>query len=177
MHWGHTAKKGHRKVTTFNQPQDTGNANGGFFKPKDNDGDLVLFLNVWEKGVEFDQMSNRDREFVIVDYANLDRDAVVIEKAKVTHAALVRKLPVDATNILGRIGSSKTSNGYNAWVLAPHTDADAKKATAWLKAGKPSAPDPFANLEREAAKIGVTVDQLIEIKKMQAGSSTGEAPF
>ena len=157
-------------MTEFNQPVDTAGS-GGYFKPADNNGDLILFTIVKSRGTEFDTMSNRDRDYVIVDYVNLDRDATVVEDAKVTHAALVRKLAVDAVNILGRIGQAKTSNGYNAWVLNPHTDDDAKTATNWLKAGKPAAVDPFASLEREAAKLGITVEQLAAVKKL-----TGDAP-
>lgn len=155
-------------MTTFNQPTDTEATGGGYFKPADNNGDLILFLDVLSKGTEFDTMSNRDRDYVIVNYANLDRDATVVEGAKVTHSALVRKLAVGASNILGRIGQAKTSNGYNAWVLNPHTEADAKEATTWLKAGQPAKVDPFASLEREAAALGLTVEQLAAVKKLQS---------
>jgi hypothetical protein len=160
----------------FNQPTDNGGTTGGgYFKPADNNNDLILFTVVKETGTEFDQMSGRDRDFVIVDYANLDRDAVIVEGAKVTHGALVRKLAVGATNILGRIGQTKTSNGYTAWVLNAHTPEDAAAATAWITGGKPAKVDPFASLEREAATIGVTVEQLLAIKKL-GGTVDSDAP-
>jgi hypothetical protein len=154
-------------MTTFNQPTDGESTGGGYFKPADNNGDLVLFTEVLSKGTEFDTMSNRDRDFVIVNYANLDRDATIVEGAKVTHAALVRKLAVGATNILGRIGQAKTSNGYNAWVLNAHTEADAKQASTWIAEGKPAAVDPFASLEREASALGLSVEQLAAVKKLK----------
>lgn len=152
----------------FNQPVDNNTGNSGYFKPADNNDDLILFTVVKETGTEFDQMSGRDRDFVIVDYVNLDRDATVVESAKVTHGALVRKLAVGATNILGRIGQTKTANGYTAWVLNPHTPKDADEAKAWITGGKLAKVDPFASLEREAATIGVSVEQLLAIKKMGA---------
>ena len=150
----------------FNQPQDTNTGTaGGYFRPADNDGDLILFETVIEAGREFDQMAGAEREFRVVTYVNIDRDCTPVT-GKVTHIALVRKLPVGATNILGRIGKTKTSNGYNAWVLNPFQPADAVKAKAWIDGGRKPAIDPFAADERTANAAGVTAKQLAELRKL-----------
>lgn len=152
----------------FNQPiEDNASSGGGvlYFKPAENDGDLILFETVIEAGREFDQMANAEREFRIVTAINLDTDATPTTY-KVTHGALVRKLPVGATMILGRIGKAKTSNGYNAWVLVPHTPADAAKAKTWLDSGRPAQHDPFAADAKKAEAAGLTPQQYAELKRL-----------
>lgn len=164
----------------FNQPQDNGSEGGGgvlYFRPAEHLGNLILFETVIEAGREFDQMAGAEREFRIVSYIDLDQDATPV-KAKVTNAALVRKLPVGEINILGRIGQKKTSNGYNAWVLQPHTPADAAKAKEWFDNGRPAAVDPFADDARKAQELGITAQQYAQLKSMgMINDQTTKAPY
>lgn len=148
----------------FNQPSEP-TTSGGYFKPAEHDNNLILFESVIESGTEFDQMTNSDREFRIVSFVNLDTETAPA-RAKVTHSGLVRKLPVGATNILGRIEKVKTSNGYQAWVLQPFQPADEKKAKAWIDAGRPSKVDPFASDAKTAEEIGVTPEMLAQMKRL-----------
>jgi len=148
----------------FNQPSEPA-ITGGYFKPAEHDNNLILFETVIEAGTEFDQMTNSDREFRIVSFVNLDTTGAP-QKGKVTHTGLVRKLPVGATNILGRIEKVKTANGYMAWVLQPFQPADEAKAKAWLDAGRPSTADPFEQDAATAADIGVTPEMLAQLKRL-----------
>ena len=150
----------------FNQPTEDSTAGGVFyFKPADNDGDLLLIETVIEAGREFDQMTNSERDFRVVSLVNLDRDATPAT-VKVTQSALVRKLPAGQTMILGRLGKAKTSNGYNAWVLNPYTPADAAKAKAWLDGGRPAGVDPLAADAKKAEAAGLTPEQYAELKRL-----------
>lgn len=151
-------------MTTFNQPVEAGNTDGGgYFKPANHDGSLILFETVIEAGREFDQMANTEREFRVVSYVDLDADRTP-RTAKVTHIGLVKKLPVGATNILGRIEKVKTANGYQAWVLQPYKPEDATQAKAWIDGGRKPQADPFAVGEAEDA--GVTPEMLAQLKRL-----------
>jgi hypothetical protein len=149
----------------FNQPQEQ--TGGLWFKPANHKGNLILFESVIEGGREFDQMANAEREYRVVSYIDLDGEGTVLQ-AKVSHKGIVQKLPLGATNILGRIEQVKTSNGYLAWVLSPFKPEDAAKAKAWIDAGRPSNVDPMAQLEREAESLGVTTEMLAAMKRLQA---------
>lgn len=149
----------------FNQPATE--SNGLWFKPAEHANHLILFETVISGGTEFDQMANKEREYRIVKYFDLDGEAVEVE-AKVTHAGIVRKLPVNGGMILGRIEQTKTSNGYMAWVLSAFKPSDAEQAKKWIDSGRPSKVDPSAALDREAEKLGVTPDMLAALKRMTA---------
>lgn len=149
----------------FNQPQS--DSHGSYFPTKEFLGDLILFHKVIESGSEFDQMANKERQFRVVEYTNLDGDRD-IHTAKVIHAGIVSKLPKDGTMILGRIGQAKTSAGYTAFVLEPYKPEDADKAKAWIQAGRQPSTNPGHQLEAEAKKLGVDLPTLMALKKLQA---------
>ena len=158
----------------FNQPQSE--SNGSYFPTKEYLGDLILFHKVLDSGTEFDQMANKDRQWRLVEYTNLDGDQD-IHTAKVIHAGLVSKLPADGSMILGRIGQAKTSNGYTAFVLEPYKPDDAVKAEAWVKAGRKPSTNPGHQLEAEAKKLGVDVPTLLALKKMKAMEVSDDPGF
>lgn len=145
----------------FNQPQSENS--GTWFKPKDHDGSLILFETVIEGGREFDQMANAEREYRLVTFVDLDSDCTPYT-VKVTHKGIVAKLPLGATNILGRIEQIKTSNGYLAWVLSPHKPEDAAQAKAWIDGGRKPAVDPFGT--SQADELGLTAEQLATMKRL-----------
>lgn len=151
----------------FNQPTNASDGDSGgvlYFKPAEHENALVLFESVIEAGKEFDEMAGAEREFRIVTFIDLDGDAKPT-KAKVTATVLVRRLPVGSTNVLGRIVKAKAQKGF-AWVLEPHTAADAAKAKAWLDSGRPAAVDPFADDAAAAQKLGLSPQQYAELKRL-----------
>ena len=152
----------------FNQPQSE--SSGLWFKPADHKNNLILFETVIEGGREFDQMANAEREYRLVSFVDLDGEQTPIT-AKVSHRGIVQKLPLNGTNILGRIEQVKTSNGYLAWVLQPYKPEDAAKAKAWIGAGRPSKVDPMAALDREANALGITPEMLAAMKRLQAADN------
>lgn len=158
----------------FNQPNAEESASTGqlYFRPAEHENSLVLFENVIEGGREFDEMAGGEREFRVVTYVDLDADATP-RKAKVTATVLVRRLPVGATNVLGRIVKAKAAKGF-AWVLEPHTPADATKAKAWLDGGRPAAVDPFAADAAKAQEMNITPQMLAELKRL--GMIKDDAP-
>lgn len=147
----------------FNQPAETSATEGGYFKPANHDGNLILFESVIAEGREFDQMANAEREYRVVSYIDLDGDCTP-RQGKVTNIGLVKKLPVNGTNILGRISKVKTASGYNAWVLEPYKPEDAAQAKAWIDGGRKPQADPFAGGEADAA--GVTPQMLAQLKRL-----------
>lgn len=149
----------------FNQPATE--TSGLWFKPAEHKGHLILFETVLEGGKEFDQMANAEREYRVVSYIDLDNDCTPTT-VKVSHKGLVQKLPLNGTNILGRIDQVKTSNGYLAWVLQPFKPEDAEKAKAWIDAGRPSKVDPMKQLDDEAQSLGITAEMLAAMKRLQA---------
>lgn len=155
----------------FNQPQSEASS-GAYFPTKEYLGDLILFHTVIDAGSEFDQMANKDRQWRLVEYTNLDGDKQT-HTAKVIHAGLVSKLPKGAQMVLGRIGQARTSNGYTAFVLEPYKPEDAAVAKAWFDAGKPASDNPGHLLEAEAKKLGVDVPTLLALKKLQAADDPG----
>ena len=159
----------------FNQPQ-AENTGGQYFKPAEHKDSLVLFHIVTEAGSEFDQMAQKERQYRVVEFSDLDGDCVTYT-AKVTHGGIVSKLPANATMILGRIEQVKTSNGYLAWVLSPYTPADAEKAKAWINAGKPTKVDPFAKLAADAADLDITPQMLAQLKRLQMTKDDDDPKF
>lgn len=151
-------------MTMFNQPVESGPSDGGgYFKPANHDGSLILFETVIEAGREFDQMANAEREFRVVTYVDLDADCTP-RTVKVTNVGLVKKLPVGATNILGRIDKVKTAAGYNAWILQPYKPEDAAQAKAWIDGGRQAKVDPFATGEAEAANV--TPEMIAQLRRL-----------
>jgi hypothetical protein len=110
----------------FNQP----NESGGFFKPADHDGSLVLFTSVSAPETRFDALRNADIEQVRVDFVDfadgeLKRDCIV------SHIGLTSRLK-GKSMVLGRIGQAETRSGKHAWVLTRFSPEDEATAKAWL---------------------------------------------
>jgi hypothetical protein len=121
----------------FNQP--TESAFGGFFKPAEHNGHLVLVTTVHSIGKKFDTLRNEEIDQADVDIVDLDGDGELREHVNVTHKAIVSRLTPGATLILGRIGQVATKSGFQAWALQPFNEGvDDKKAEAWVNAHKPT---------------------------------------
>lgn len=121
----------------FNQPSET--AFGGFFKPADHNGHLVLITVVHGIGKKFDTLRNEEIDQADVDIVDLEGDNQIREHVNVTHKAIVSRLTPGATMILGRIGQVATKSGFQAWALQPFNEGvDDKKAEAWVNANKPT---------------------------------------
>jgi hypothetical protein len=121
----------------FNQP--TESAFGGFFKPADHNGHLVLITIVHSIGKKFDTLRNEEIDQADVDIVDLEGDGELREHVNVTHKAIVSRLSPGATFILGRIGQVATKSGFQAWALQPFNEGvDDKKAEAWVNANKPT---------------------------------------
>lgn len=129
----------------FNQPK----SGGGFFKPADRDGHLVLITIVHEIAKRFDNLRNEEIDQAIVDLVDLDEAGQELaERINVTHAGIVSRLSTGATMILGRIGKVQTKSGFDAWALLPFNEgADDQRASAWVTAhaaGQMNQPAPAA---------------------------------
>ena len=132
----------------FSQP--SAPAMGGFFKPAEHDGHLILITNVHKIEDRFDQLKGKDVPAATCDLVDLDEvpGEGLREGVLVTHGGLVNRLHPGAHMVLGRIGKATTKSGFEAWVLAEFDPAtDAPRAQAWIEAqGKPQvsqpAPDP-----------------------------------
>jgi hypothetical protein len=131
----------------FNQPTEA--AFGGFFKPAEHNGHLVLITVVHGIGKKFDTLRNEEIDQADVDVVDLDGDNQLREHVNITHKAIVSRLTPGATLILGRIGQVPTKSGFQAWALNPFNEGvDDRKAEAWVNANKPTftqaAPPPAA---------------------------------
>jgi hypothetical protein len=121
----------------FNQPTEA--AFGGFFKPAEHNGHLVLIAVVHGIGKKFDTLRNEEIDQADVDIVDLDGDSQLREHVNITHKAIVSRLTPGATLILGRIGQVPTKSGFQAWALNPFNEGvDDKKAEAWVNAHKPT---------------------------------------
>jgi hypothetical protein len=121
----------------FNQP--TESAFGGFFKPAEHNGNLILITVVHGIGKKFDTLRNEEIDQADVDLVDLDGDSQLSEHVNITHKAIVSRLTPGATLILGRIGQVPTKSGFQAWALNPFNEGvDDKKAEAWVNAHKPT---------------------------------------
>jgi hypothetical protein len=121
----------------FNQPTEA--AFGGFFKPAEHNGHLILITVVHSIGKKFDTLRNEEIDQADVDIVDLDGDGQLREHVNVTHKAIVSRLTPGATLILGRIGQVATKSGFQAWALQPFSEGvDDQKAAAWVNAHKPT---------------------------------------
>lgn len=124
-------------MSMFNQPAD--NASGGFFKPAEHNGHLVLLTVVHEIGRRFDTLKGAEIDQAVADVVDLDGAGELRERVNFTHTAIVSRLAPGATFILGRIGQVATKSGFQAWALLPFTEGtDDAKAEAWVNAHKPT---------------------------------------
>lgn len=117
-------------MSMFSQPS----GGGGFFKPAEHEGHLVLITNCHKIEDRYDQFKGKDVPAATVDVVDLDGDQELREGVLMTHAGLVNRLSPGAHMVLGRIGKATTSGGFEAWVLAPFDEAgdDARRAEAWV---------------------------------------------
>ncbi|WP_432139745.1 hypothetical protein [Streptomyces sp. bgisy154] len=122
-------------MSMFNQPT----AGGGFLKPAEMNGHLVLFTVVHEIGKRYDQLRNEEIDQAVVDVVDLEGDNELRERVNVTHKGIVSRLDSGATFVLGRIGQVSTKSGFQAWALLPFNEGtDDAKAEAWVNAHKPT---------------------------------------
>lgn len=121
----------------FNQPTEA--PFGGFFKPAECNGHLILITVVHGIGKKFDTLRNEEIDQADVDVVDLDGDGQLREHVNVTHKAIVSRLSPGATLILGRIGQVATKSGFQAWALQPFNEGvDDVKAGAWVTANQPT---------------------------------------
>lgn len=143
-------------MTMFGQPA----SGGGFFKPREHEGHLVLITRLVGMDRHFDSMKGAEIDRATVDLVDLDGDGELRTNVWLTHAGLVNK--VDATRpTLGRIGTEKFSKG-TGFTLKPYTEGpDDAKASAWLSANpnanlKPGSMEPAAPVAVGAGTAGTT---------------------
>jgi hypothetical protein len=110
----------------FNQPQES----GGFFKPADHDGQLVLFTKVGQSEKRFDPLRGAEIEQVRVDFVNLS-DGDLQQDVIVTHIGIVSRIK-GKSMVLGRIGTAETKSGKTAWILSRYSSDDEETAKDWL---------------------------------------------
>ncbi|WP_017599219.1 hypothetical protein [Nocardiopsis lucentensis] len=135
---------------TFSQPS----GGGGFFKPAEHDGHLVLITNCHKIEDRYDQLKGKETPAATVDVVDLDGDAELREGVLMTHGGLVNRLSPGAHMVLGRIGKATTSSGFEAWVLQPfdETGQDTQRAQAWLENhAKPTQPQQQASAAQTPA--------------------------
>jgi hypothetical protein len=121
-------QKEKRAKPMFNQP----NESGGFFKPAEHDGALVLFTSVGAPETRFDTLRNADVEQVRVDFVDFN-DGELKRDVIVSHIGIVSRIK-NKQMILGRIGQAETRSGKQAWILGRFSDEDQVIAKAWLDA-------------------------------------------
>ncbi|MEU4154802.1 hypothetical protein [Streptomyces antimycoticus] len=135
-------------MSMFNQPT----AGGGFLKPAEMNGHLVLFTVVHEIGKRYDQLRNEEIDQAVVDVVDLEGDNELRERVNVTHKGIVSRLATGATFVLGRIGQVSTKSGFQAWALLPFNEGtDDAKAEAWVNAHKPTFTQAAAPTQTPAA--------------------------
>jgi hypothetical protein len=154
----------------FNQPTEA--AFGGFFKPAEHNGHLILVTTVHSIGKKFDTLRNEEIDQADVDIVDLDGDGQLREHVNVTHKAIVSRLTPGATLILGRIGQVATKSGFQAWALQPFNEGvDDVKAGAWVTANQPTftqaanpapqtAPAPPAPAPAAQAPVNTTTGEI-----------------
>jgi len=124
-------------MAMFNQPSEA--AFGGYFKPAEHNGHLVLITVVHDISKKFDTLRNEEIDQADVDLVDLEGDDQLREHVNITHKAIVSRLAKGATFILGRIGQVATKSGFQAWALNPFNEgSDDLKAEAWVNAHKPT---------------------------------------
>ncbi|MGN7137302.1 hypothetical protein ACTHS2_09690, partial [Streptomyces pseudogriseolus] len=131
-------------MSMFQQPA----AGGGFFKPAEANGHLVLVTTVHEIVKRFDQLRNEEIDQAVVDIVDLDTpEQELRERINVTHKGIVSRLSAGGGMVLGRVGQVATSSGFQAWALLPFVEgSDDVRAGAWVTAHQPTftqaAPPP-----------------------------------
>jgi len=123
-------------MSMFAQPS----AGGGFFKPAEANGHLVLITNVHDITKRYDDLRKQEMDNATVDLVDLDAPGQELqERIVVSHPAIVNRLATGATMTLGRIGQVATKSGFQAWALLPFAEgSDDVRAGAWVTAHQPS---------------------------------------
>jgi len=123
-------------MSMFNQPT----SSGGFFKPADANGHLILVTTVHEITQRYDDLRKKDMDNATVDLVDLDDGGQELqERVIVSHPALVNRLSVGGGLTLGRIGQIPTQSGFQAWALLPFQEGvDDKRAEQWVHAHRPT---------------------------------------
>lgn len=178
----------------FNQPSEA--AFGGFFKPADHNGHLILITVVHSIGKKFDTLRNEEIDQADVDIVDLEGDNQLREHVNITHKAIVSRLSAGATLILGRIGQVPTKSGFQAWALNPFNEGtDDVKAGAWVTANQPTftqaatpapqpAPAPAAPAAAAHPPVNTTTGEIAggvdlndpAVKALLAQVQGGQAP-
>lgn len=178
----------------FNQPSEA--AFGGFFKPADHNGHLILITVVHSIGKKFDTLRNEEIDQADVDIVDLEGDNQLREHVNITHKAIVSRLSAGATLILGRIGQVPTKSGFQAWALNPFNEGvDDVKAGAWVTANQPTftqaatpapqpAPAPAAPQPAAQPPVNTTTGEIAggvdlndpAVKALLAQVQGGQAP-
>ncbi|GAA0989183.1 hypothetical protein Q7689_11335 [Nocardiopsis tropica] len=113
-------------------------AMGGFFKPAEHAGHLILITQVYAIEDRFDQFKQREVPAATVDLVDLDEvpGEGLREGVLVTHTGIVNRLHAGQSLVLGRIGKAITKSGFEAWVLEEYREDsdDAVRAQAWMEA-------------------------------------------
>lgn len=173
-------------MSMFSQPTET--AFGGFFKPAECNGHLILITVVHDIAKKFDTLRNEEIDQAEVDLVDLEGDNQLREHVNVTHKAITSRLTPGATFILGRIGQIATKSGFQAWALLPFNEGtDDKTAEAWVNAHKPTftqaapAPAPAAqppvNTTTGEIAAGVNLnDPAVQALLAQVNGNTQPAP-
>ncbi|MFH9977911.1 hypothetical protein ACH4ND_01360 [Streptomyces sp. NPDC017179] len=132
-------------MSMFSQPT----SGGGFFKPADANGHLILITTVHEITKRYDELRKQEMDNATVDLVDLDLEGQEVqERIVVSHPAIVNRLAAGATMTLGRIGQVATKSGFQAWALLPFAEgSDDARAAAWVTAHQPTftqaaAPQP-----------------------------------
>ena len=145
----------------FQQPT----TSSGYFKPRDHVGELILITEVHEMRQRYDEMKKADTTEAIVDLAVITEDGPLEERVVVSHAGIVNRLTVGARNVLGRIGTTPTKSGHDAYILKSYDDGDDQIAMAWVNkqqgfsqpaAAAPAAPATPAVVPADDAPLDLT---------------------
>lgn len=159
----------------FNQPTEA--AFGGFFKPADHNGHLVLVTVVHGIGKKFDTLRNEEIDQADVDVVDLDGDGQLREHVNVTHKAIVSRLTPGATLILGRIGQVATKSGFQAWALQPFNEGvDDVKAGAWVTANQPTFNQAATPAPQTAPAAPAPAPAPAPTAQPPVNTATGEIP-
>lgn len=159
----------------FEQPK----SGGGFFKPADHLGHLVLFTAVKSSHRRYDEMRKGEIDEFIVDFVDLDGDQALNSDVKVGHVGITNKLSVGSKNVLARVGTVDTGKGNPAWVLNNFQDADVARAQAWVEAQAakafaqpaPAAVPAAAVVETQATGANGMTQEQIALLMQQLGAT------
>lgn len=138
----------------FSQPT----SGGGFFKPRDHEGHLVLITRLVGMDRHFDSMKGAEIDRATVDIVDLDGDGELAERVWITHAGLVNKISSHGPT-LGRVGEVQFSKGKGFSLLPYREGPDDAKAAEWLRnhPDVPIAPVDGATTVKPAEPAASTV--------------------